>query len=295
MKGNEQVAAVVDGKHHGLREERHAERSGVSLHLQRRGGRGGAARRVVVLRVRRAIAVAVRPPVIAAIGEDVDLFWWKVLVVGSEVVALVLRRPQLASHRMHREPNSIAKAGREYTLSRPILVEAQHRGAVGGLLDAQVAGGTHGDVHPAVGAEHHGPRPVPASPRVVCHVHGRTAGDSGGAQRDPDDAVGIGDVKRSLMKGEPVRLVQSADDDLRAVRDAVVIRVRQADDATLSRLAGVHGAVGAHGHEAHLRHVGGVIGDLEIGRDDEPSIECRSAAVAGIQRGLLLIRHRASS
>ena len=103
------------------------------MRLQLRRGRNGlrTACGIVVFRVRHAIAIAVRPAVVAAIGEDVDLLRRQVLVVRGKVVPLVLRRPERPRGRLDREPDRVSQPGGIHPLPRSVLVEPQHCRSIG--------------------------------------------------------------------------------------------------------------------------------------------------------------------
>src|SRR5690349_11435169 len=110
----------------------------MSLHCQRWRYRRGTPGRLVEIPVRawNTIAVAVWPPVVATVLEDVDLLRGQVLVLGLDVVAFVLRHPDLLRRRMHRDADGIPQPRGEYATVRPVRVVAHDGRAIGGSLDA---------------------------------------------------------------------------------------------------------------------------------------------------------------
>ena len=184
------------------------------------------------------------------------------------VVAVVVR-PQLVGHRMQGHADGVAHAGGEDAPPRAVGVELQDLAALGavrhllgrvahdlqaGLLAAQVAARTHGDVELLVDlVEDDRARVVPALPRdvadddlpfLVDEVAVVVAG--------PLDAVLVAHVQIALVEGQAVSLDEAPEGDDLLVGDAVAVAVGQGDDLAAAHVAHVEHAAIVEGHQPGL-------------------------------------------
>src|SRR6267143_1392813 len=145
MQCQECVTAILAGELRA-RVEREAERRGVRLHRDRRRLDVRAVRRSV-LGIGFAGEVALRPAVVAAVLDNVDMLGRQII---AEVVAVVVPAPQLARFRIEGHAHGIAKALREYVAARTIGVELRHGRPHRIALLAEIARRAHRHVHLAV-------------------------------------------------------------------------------------------------------------------------------------------------
>src|SRR6267378_545467 len=221
MQCQERIAAILAGELRA-RVEREAERRGVRLHGDRRRLDVRAVRRSV-LGIGFAGQVALRPAVVAAVLDDVDVLGRHVI---AEIIAVVVPTPQLARFWIECQTDRIAKALREYVAARTIGVELRDRRPHRVALGAEIAGGAHGHVHLAVGSEENRPRRMTAARQA--HDRHRLAG----ARIEADELALLSDVHRVAAEGDAERSLQSARDRHYTVGHAVMVCVGQLDDQT---------------------------------------------------------------
>src|SRR5882762_7320805 len=158
VQRHESIAAILAGELRA-RVEREAERRGVGLDGD--DGRPDArAVRRAVLGIGFARQITLRPSVMAAILDDVDVLGRH---VAAEVVAVVVAAPELAGRGIERHPDGIAKPFREDPATGAVGIELGDGGAHRVALVTQVTRRADGDVHLAVGPEHDRTRGVAAS------------------------------------------------------------------------------------------------------------------------------------
>src|SRR6266566_9594042 len=169
VQRHEGVAAVVAGKL-VARVEREPQRRRMRLH----GDDGRLDFRAVgraVLGIGLAGEVALRPAVVAAFLDDVDVLGRQIV---PEIVAIVIPAPELAGRRVKGDPDGVPQSLREKVPTRSVGIETSDRGPERIALIANIARRTDRDVELAVGSEHDRPRRM-APARNIRHDGHRVA------------------------------------------------------------------------------------------------------------------------
>ena len=167
--------------------------------------------------VRDAIAVREGPAVEPALFDAVELTGWKIV---AQQVAPVVGRKQLARTGSPVEAHRVAQPGGEDLCLGAVGPEAEQRGPARVLLEAYVAGRTHGEVHEVVGAEADRSGPVIPARRKPRH-HGLDDplhSPRGCVEAHTPDRIELGHVEPALVQVHPVRAIELLEKDLGAVR-----------------------------------------------------------------------------
>ena len=262
MQRHERIASILARElRAGI--ERQPEWGGVRLDRDRRRldlrAVGGS-----VLGIGFARQVALRPAVIAAILDDVDVLGRQVV---AEVVAVVVAAPQFARGRIERQADGVAQSFREDPAARAVTTELADRRAQRIALLAEIAGRTDGEIQLAVRSEQDraGGVTTGGNPRDDGH-----RGASTGIE--PDHVALFGDVHRVRSERDSEWTMQAARDRLDRIRDAVVVRVRQLHDQPGSGLRGVDRIPRA---EREIPHAGEALrkdGNVKAGRDTQRAV-----------------------
>src|SRR5713226_3511303 len=102
------------------------------------------------IRIRDAVGDAVRPAVVFALPDDVDLVRRRVV---AEPVPAVVGAPEFFRHRVPRDPDRVSKSAGENILAAAVGIISDDGRAPAVFLFAHVARRAHGDVELPVGAE----------------------------------------------------------------------------------------------------------------------------------------------
>ena len=156
-------------------------------------------------------------------------------------------------------------------LPPPVDVQARDRGVERARQRADVAGSADGDVQAAVGTE------GDELPAVVGVLGERVAGDLGagglgqvaGDVAEAQDAADGGDVEAAVAERDAAGIVQATGQHVNGLGAVVTVTVHDCVDLALGPRADEDDAARPQRHLPRVRHVVGVDGDAEAGRDGQ--------------------------
>ena len=230
-----------------------------------------------VFRIGLAREIALGPAIVSAVLDDVDVFGREVI---TQVVAVVVAAPQLASRGIERQADAVAEPAREDPSARAVGVELRDGRAHRVTFVAEIARGPRGDVELAVRSEQNRARRMAAALRQARDRHGIPAW-----LIEPFHVAFLGDVHGLAAKRDPERPLQSLRDDDGAVGDAVVVRIGELDDEARARLRRVDRVAGTQREITDALELVREDRNREPGRQPEGIIFSPTSALGSHRRG----------